>query len=102
MQIYIVAEQPSLQTERQEVMIIKAGHIVSHVGVQEWGVGKVLEVTRSMATIHFSDGINRKIAASHFSSLQPAAVASYLPPTEAVKVAKVPRPPRVAKKKKLV
>jgi hypothetical protein len=59
---------------------IKTGSIVSHAGAVEWGAGKVLEVTADMARIQFSDGRNRKIVASHFSSLQPAAAASYIPP----------------------
>jgi hypothetical protein len=63
-------------------MTIKAGNIVSHAVGLEWGAGKVLEVTGTMATIQFSDGKSRKIALSHFTSLQPAALASYIPPTE--------------------
>ena len=81
-------------------MTIRAGNIVSHTGGLEWGVGKVLEVTAAMATIQFSDGKNRKIAASHFTTLQPAAAGSYLPPPEAAPVVKALRTPRVAKKKK--
>ncbi len=81
-------------------MIIKAGNIVSHAGALEWGAGKVLEVTAAMATIQFSDGKNRKIAASHFMTLQPAAAASYLPPPELAAGVKAVRAPRVAKKKK--
>lgn len=79
-------------------MSIKAGHIVSHSGALEWGSGKVLEVTAAMVTIQFSDGKNRKIAASHFSTLQPADAASYSPPPEAAPGA---RPaPKTARKKK--
>ena len=81
-------------------MTIKAGSIVSHAGALEWGVGKVLEVTAAMVTIQFSDGKNRKIAASHFTTLQPAAASSFLPPPETAPVEKVNRPPRTAKKKK--
>lgn len=81
-------------------MTIKVGNIVSHSGVLEWGAGKVLEVTHSMVTIHFSDGRSRKIASSHFSSLQPAAADSYIPPAEAAPAAKVLRTPRTVKKKK--
>ena len=81
-------------------MTIKAGNIVSHAGALEWGAGKVLEVTTAMATIHFSDGKNRKIAASHFTTLQPAAVASYLPPPETAPAVKAIRAIRTAKKKK--
>lgn len=82
-------------------MSIKAGNIVSHSGAQEWGSGKVLEVTAAMATIQFSDGKDRKIAASHFSTLQPADAASYSPPPESAPAAKAkPRSaPRTAKKK---
>ncbi len=81
-------------------MTIKVGHIVNHVSVPEWGVGKVLEVTAAMATIHFSDGKNRKIAASHFASLQPAAAASYIPPSETAPIVKALRTPKAARKKK--
>ena len=81
-------------------MTIKAGNIVSHAIAQEWGAGKVLEVTAAMATIHFSDGKNRKIAASHFTTLKPAAAGSYLPPPETAAVVKAARAPKAAKKKK--
>jgi hypothetical protein len=81
-------------------MIIRVGTIVSHEGVLEWGAGKVLEVTSAMATIHFSDGKNRKIASSHFSSLQPAAADSYIPPSEAVTVVKSLKTLKTVKKKK--
>ena len=80
-------------------MTIKTGSIVSHSGALEWGVGKVLEVTAAMATIQFSDGKNRKIAASHFTTLQPAAAASYTPPPETAPIVKAIRAPRAAKKK---
>jgi hypothetical protein len=82
-------------------MLIKPGTIVSHSGALEWGSGKVLEVNAAMANIHFSDGLNRKIAASHFFILQPAAAVSYVPPPDAVIEVPVRRPStRVAKKKK--
>lgn len=81
-------------------MIIKTGTIVSHAGALEWGSGKVLEVTAAMATIQFSDGKSRKIAASHFTTLHPAAAASYLPPPEATTILKVRRTPGTTKKKK--
>jgi hypothetical protein len=81
-------------------MTIKAGNIVSHTGALEWGAGKVLEVTAAMATIQFSDGKNRKIAASHFTILHPAAAASYLPPPETGPAVKANRAPRTTKKKK--
>ncbi len=69
-------------------MTIKPGSIVSHAGALEWGVGKVLEVSASKATIQFSDGKNRKIAASHFTTLQPVAASLYVAPPEAAPVAK--------------
>ena len=80
-------------------MIIKTGNIVSHSGALEWGAGTVLEVTAAMATIQFSDGKNRKIAASHFTTLQPAAAASFLPPPETALLVKGVRAPRTVKKK---
>jgi len=80
-------------------MIIKAGNIVSHAGALEWGAGKVLEVNAAMATIAFSDGKSRKIAASHFTTLQPASAASFTPPAEAVAAVKARRAPSKAKKK---
>ncbi len=69
-----------LNHERQETMTIKEGSIVSHPGALQWGAGKVLVVTDSMVTISFSDGKERKIAASHFGILQPADKVLYLPP----------------------
>ncbi len=81
-------------------MTIKVGDIVSHADVLEWGVGRVLEVTSTMATIHFSDGKNRKIASSHFSSLRPASAESYVPPSEAASATGDLRPSRTAKRKK--
>lgn len=78
-------------------MAIKTGNIVSHAGAMEWGVGKVLEVTAAMATIHFSDGKNRKIASSHFTVLQPADSASYLPPSETAPEMKAVRTPKKKK-----
>ncbi len=83
-------------------MTIKTGSIVSHAGALEWGVGKVLEVTATMATIHFSDGKSRKIASSHFTTLQPAAAASFTPPLETVTKAEAVRASRTAKTKKVV
>ena len=80
-------------------MTIKTGSIVSHAGAMEWGVGKVTEVTADMARIQFSDGRNRKIVASHFSSLQPAAASSYVPP-EIAPPAKPVRAAIAARKKK--
>jgi len=81
-------------------MVIKVGNIVGHATALEWGAGKVLEVTPSLAMIQFSDGISRKIAASHFATLSPAAPGSFVPLPEAPAVVKAIRAPRVAKKKK--
>jgi hypothetical protein len=80
-------------------MAIKVGSIVSHAGAVEWGAGKVLEVTPTLAMIQFSDGKNRKIAVSHFTALQPAAPGSFTPPSLPLET-KTVRAPRVAKKKK--
>lgn len=81
-------------------MTIKNGNIVSHSGALEWGAGKVLEVTATMATIQFSDGKSRKIAASHFNTLQPAASSSYVPCPESAPLVKPLRTSAAAKKKK--
>ena len=80
-------------------MIIKTGHIVRHTGALEWGSGKVLEVSATMATIGFSDGKSRKIAASHFVTLQPASPDSYIPSPDAPPVVKARR---AAPKKKII
>jgi hypothetical protein len=80
-------------------MILKTGHFVSHAVAQQWGAGKVLEVTSTLAVIHFSDGQNRKIAASHFTSLLPATLASYVPPANIDSVVKPPTRPRAVKRK---
>ncbi len=81
-------------------MTIKAGNIVSHTGALKWGSGKVLEVTEAMATIQFSDGKHRKIAASHFVTLIPAAASSFMLPPEAPPAPEVVKSPRAAKKRK--
>ena len=60
-------------------MIIKRGVVVSHAGAIEWGVGKIVDVTPLKATIQFSDGIVRKIASSHYTTLLAANPASYVP-----------------------
>jgi hypothetical protein len=67
-------------------MTSKDGNIVSHASAMQWGAGKVLEVTASMASIQFSDGKSRKIAASRFITLQPTATASHIPPEPALVV----------------
>jgi hypothetical protein len=80
-------------------MIIKVGSFLSHAGAMEWGTGKVLEVSKAMATIGFSDGKSRKIAATHYSSLQMSDAASYSPPVKAPPAVKTASAPRKAKKK---
>ena len=80
-------------------MAIKTGNIVRHTGALQWGAGKVLEVTATMVTIGFSDGINRKIAASNFLTLQPAPADSYIPSPDAPPVVKARR---AATKKKII
>ena len=70
-------------------MNIKRGNVVSHTGMIEWGVGMVVMVADGRATIQFSDGIMRKIAASHYTTLQLADPASYLPPSEIEPAVKV-------------
>jgi len=79
-------------------MIIKRGNVVSHSGAMEWGVGKVVEVTPLKATIQFSDGIIRKIASTHYTILQLADAASFVPAAESIPVVKTRATPR----KKLV
>ncbi|QEM69322.1 DUF3553 domain-containing protein [Geobacter sp. FeAm09] len=78
-------------------MVIKVGNIVSHTGALEWGAGKVMEITSSSALIQFSDGKNRKIAVSHFPTLQPAAPGSFLPAPEVPVVMKAVRAPKTSK-----
>jgi hypothetical protein len=90
----------STKRKRYESMIIKVGSIVSHSGALGWGSGKVLEVTATLAMIQFSDGTNRKIAASHFKTLEPAVPASFSPPADASPAAKSARALKVTKKKK--
>jgi hypothetical protein len=58
--------------------MIKRGSIVSHSGAHEWGAGKIVELTPLKATILFSDGITRKIASSHFTTLLPAKRAEFV------------------------
>ncbi|MBT1072391.1 DUF3553 domain-containing protein [Pelotalea chapellei] len=69
-------------------MIIKRGSVVSHTGAQEWGSGKVVEVTPVKATIQFSDGIIRKIAASHYTVLQSADPVSFVSAPDKIPVVK--------------
>ena len=81
-------------------MTIRIGDIVSHTGALTWGAGRVMEVTSAKVMIHFSDGTSRKIAASHFNSLQPANAASYTPPAAPAPEVKARPVSRTAKKKK--
>ncbi|HEY6007991.1 MAG TPA: DUF3553 domain-containing protein [Geobacteraceae bacterium] len=81
-------------------MIIKRGNVVSHAGAIEWGVGKVVAVQPLKATIQFSDGIIRKIASSHYSILQPADPACFVPIPESAPVVKAPATPKRQKKTK--
>jgi len=79
-------------------MIIKRGTVVNHAGAIEWGVGKVVEVAALKATIQFSDGIIRKIASSHYSILQPADPAFFVPIPASVAIVKVRATPKKPKK----
>lgn len=81
-------------------MTIKVGNIVSHSGALGWGAGKVTEVTATSAMIEFSDGKNRKIAASYFFTLEPAAPDTYVPHAVVAVEAKAARVPKGVKKKK--
>ena len=76
------------------MIVIKRGNVVSHSGAMEWGVGKVVEVTPLKATIQFSDGIIRKIASTHYTILQLADAASFVPAAESVPVVKARATPR--------
>jgi len=81
-------------------MIIKRGIVVSHVGAMEWGAGKILEVTALKATIQFSDGVVRKIASSHFKTLQAADATSYVPMLDKMPAEKAKAAPRKSRKVK--
>lgn len=80
-------------------MTFKTGSVVSHTGAQEWGAGKVTEVTAARVTIMFSDGRERKIAASHFESLVPAQASAFVAPSETAPAAKPARSKAASKKK---
>ncbi|MBJ6727213.1 DUF3553 domain-containing protein [Geomesophilobacter sediminis] len=69
-------------------MNIKRGTVVSHAAAVEWGIGKVVEVTYTSATIEFSDGLVRKIAAAHYPSLVPADPAFFVPIPAAIPAVK--------------
>jgi hypothetical protein len=79
---FFCTTHPATPQSEVETMTLKTGNIVNHTVALEWGAGKVLAVTPTMATIEFSDGISRKIAASHFHALQPAEAAAFSPATE--------------------
>jgi hypothetical protein len=81
-------------------MTIKRGTVVSHSGAIEWGIGKVVEVTPLRATILFSDGVTRKIASSHYTILQPADPASFVPLADTIPVEKPRATPKPRKKAK--
>jgi hypothetical protein len=67
--------------------------------MNEWGPGMVVSVADGRATIQFSDGIIRKIASSHYTTLQPADPASFSPPPEMVPAVKKVRAVRKSVKK---
>ena len=69
-------------------MIVKLGNIVIHTGVNAWGAGKVVALAPCNATIQFSDGVTRKIAATHFNILEPASPGTFIP-TAAIDLAAV-------------
>ena len=96
----IVCDTRPYKRKRHKAMTIKVGKIVTHTGAREWGAGKVLEVTASLAMIQFSDGKSRKISSSFFTTLQPADPGSFIPLPETPPVVKAPRAPKTAKKKK--
>jgi len=82
-------------------MNVKRGIVVSHTLMNAWGAGKIVEVIDGRATIQFSDGIIRKIAASHYDTLEPADPASYifLPTPENIPEVKKVRAVRKSQKK---
>lgn len=65
------------------------------MGSRQGGGGDPLK-----ATIQFSDGIIRKIASSHYTILQPADPASFVPIPDSVPVVKVRATPKRQKKTK--
>lgn len=81
-------------------MTIKQGTVVCHPGAIAWGVGKVLEVAALKATIQFSDGIVRKIASSHYTTLQPGDPTLFVPMAASIPVAKAPAAPKKPRKVK--
>jgi len=81
-------------------MIIKTGAVVIHPGATAWGVGKITEVSALKATIQFSDGVIRKIASSHYASLQPGDPSDFVALQESTPVEKVRATPKRTKKAK--
>jgi hypothetical protein len=81
-------------------MTFKPGSVVNHLGAQQWGAGLVVEIIDNKATIQFSDGVNRKIAASHYSSLELADPKSFMPPAAAPPASSKPKPATKARKTK--
>jgi hypothetical protein len=90
---------PETLSKKEKKMNVKRGIAVSHMAMNEWGTGMVVAVADGRATIQFSDGIIRKIASSHYTTLQPADPASFLPPPESVPVEKKVRAVRKSVKK---
>ncbi len=81
-------------------MAFKPGSVVNHVGAEQWGAGLVMEIFDNKATIQFSDGISRKIAASHYSSLELTDPHSFVPPVATLPVIKPRQAKRTQKAKK--
>ena len=80
-------------------MTIIPGIVVMHQSAPEWGAGKVVAVNLTMASIEFSDGKRRKIAASHFYALLPSDLSSWVPlPDKAPEAEKPKRKTRNAKR----
>jgi len=79
-------------------MTIVPGIVVKHQSAPQWGAGKVVEVTLTMATIEFSDGKSRKIVASHFGDLLPSDRSSWVPlPHKAPETGKLKKKTRATK-----
>ncbi|GFO60506.1 hypothetical protein GMST_28310 [Geomonas silvestris] len=81
-------------------MSIKRGDVVSHSEANAWGIGKVVEVTPLKATVHFNDGMIRKIVNSHWECLLPALSSLYLPDSGAGQEVAAKTPIKVKKVKK--
>jgi transcription elongation factor GreA-like protein len=98
MQVSNVVKVVVNRVTQGENMIIKRGTVVNHTGAIEWGVGKVMEVAAHKATIQFSDGITRKIASSHYTTLQPGDPDFFVPIPESVPSIKIRATPKRLKK----